>query len=102
MDNVLLSIKGAHVSGDEMTEVYVPALVAMLLRAEELAERPLTKDEVIRIRDNASVVTYPLSLMPEFLAQRGYHDLYPPEAWEEWQLYRDGNLNLDLEPLSNT
>ena len=39
-----------------MTEVFIPALVAMLVRAEKLAERPLTKDEVLRIRDDATVV----------------------------------------------
>jgi hypothetical protein len=87
---------------EKMTEVFIPALVAMLVRAEELAERPLTKDEVLRIRDDATVVVQPLSSMPEFLAQRGYHDLYPPEAWEEWQLYREGKLDLNIGSNENT
>ncbi|MCP3671934.1 MAG: hypothetical protein GY814_16190 [Gammaproteobacteria bacterium] len=87
---------------EKTTEVYIPALVALLARAEKLAERPLTKDEVLRIRDNATVVTQALSAMPEYLKSRGYHDLYAPEAWEEWQLYREGKLNLDIENSENT
>ena len=87
---------------EDMTEVFIPALVAMLLRAEKLAERPLTKNEVLKIRDNATVISQPLSSMPVFLSKRGYHDLYAPEAWEEWQLYREGKLNLDIEPNENT
>ena len=87
---------------EKMTEVFIPALVAMLVRAEELAGGPLTKDEVLRIRDNATVVVQPLSNMPEFLAQRGYHDLYAPEAWEEWQLYREGKLDLNIDSNENT
>ena len=60
---------------------------------EELAQRPLTKEEVLRIRYKATVVAQPLSSMPEFLRQRGYHDLHAPEAWEEWQAYREGKLD---------
>jgi hypothetical protein len=75
----------------------VPALVAHLTRAEELAKRPLTQEEVLRIRDNAAVIANPLSAMPSFLAQRGYHDIYPPEVWEEWQLYRAGKLDLNIK-----
>jgi len=89
-------------SEENMTEVFIPALVAILVRAEKLAERPLTKNEVLKIRDTATVISQPLSSMPEFLAKRGYHDLYAPEAWEEWQLYREGKLNLDIQPNENT
>lgn len=81
---------------EKMVEVYIPALVALLTKAEELAERELTKDEVLRIRDNSTTVNQPLSAMPNFIKQRGYHDLYAPEAWEEWQAYRLGKLDLSI------
>ncbi len=81
---------------EKMVEVYIPALVALLTRAEELAERELTKEEVLRIRDDSETVSQPLSAMPNFINQRGYHDLYAPEAWEEWQAYRLGKLDLSI------
>ena len=73
---------------EKIVDVYIPALVALLTRAETIAERPLTESEVIRIRDSASVVKQPLSAMPKFINQRGYHDIYAPDAWAEWQAYR--------------
>ena len=90
------------VNQGKTVEVYIPALVALLTRAEKLAERPLTQKEDLRIRDKAATITQPLSAMPELLKQRGYHDLYAPEAWEEWQLYRAGKLDLSLGQSENT
>ena len=87
---------------EKMVNVYVPALVALLTRAEELTKRPLSESEVLRIRDNAEKVSQPLSVMPAFLQQRGYHDLYAPEAWEEWQLYREGKIDLSIRECENT
>ena len=89
-------------SEEKMVEVFVPPLVALLTRAEELANRPLKKEEVLRIRDKATVVTQPLSAMPELLKERGYHDLYAPEAWEEWQAYREGKLDLNVNENENS
>ena len=82
---------------EQTFQVFIPALVALLVRAEKLAERPLTKEEVLKIRDDATVVEQQLSSMPAFLKERGYHDLYAPEAWEEWQMYREGKLDLNVE-----
>ncbi len=69
-----------------MVEVFIPALVTLLVRAEE----------ILRIRDNATVIMTPLSAMPALLKSRGYYDLYAPEAWEQWQLYREGELDLSV------
>ena len=38
----------------------------------------------------------PLSAMPALLKSRGYYHLYAPEAWEQWQLYREGELDLSV------
>lgn len=81
---------------EKLVEIFIPALVALLTRAEQLAERPLTENEVLRIRDKATVVTQPLSTMPTLLKERGYHDIYAPEAWEQWQAYRAGHLDLSV------
>ena len=87
---------------EKMAGFYIPALVALLTRAEELAKRPLSESEVLRIRDNAEKVSQPLSAMPALLQQRGYHDLYAPDAWKEWQLYREGKLDLSIKKCENT
>ncbi|MGF1910856.1 hypothetical protein L4C38_15595 [Vibrio kasasachensis] len=87
---------------EKLVDVYIPALVALLTRAEEIAKRPLSETEVLRIRDKATKVSQPLSGMPAFLKQRGYHDIYAPEAWEEWKLYRDGKLDLSIGDDENT
>ncbi|GEK45046.1 hypothetical protein ACNFX6_02560 [Acinetobacter johnsonii] len=81
---------------EKMVEVFIPALVTLLVRAEEIAKRPLSKEEILRIRDNATVIMTPLSAMPALLKSRGYYDLYAPEAWEQWQLYREGELDLSV------
>ncbi|MCH1924849.1 hypothetical protein L9G74_09655 [Shewanella sp. C32] len=83
-------------SEDPMVEVFVPALVALLTRAEELAGRPLTENEVNNIRDKATKVSQPQTLIPALIQQRGYHDLYAPEAWLQWQLYKAGQLDLSV------
>ncbi|ENW22052.1 hypothetical protein L313_1198 [Acinetobacter haemolyticus CIP 64.3 = MTCC 9819] len=81
---------------EKMVEVFVPALVTLFIRAEEIAKRPLSKEEILRIRDSATVIMTPLSVMPALLKSRGYHDLYAPEVWEQWQLYREGELDLSV------
>ncbi|ENW94683.1 hypothetical protein [Acinetobacter dispersus] len=83
-------------SHEKMIEVFVPALVTLLVHAEKFAKKPLSKEEVLQIRDNATVIVTPLSAMPALLKSRGYCDLYAPEAWEQWQLYREGELDLSV------
>ena len=61
---------------EKLVDAYIPALVALLTRAEQIAKRPLSETEVLRIRDRAIKVGQPLSGMPAFLKQRGYHDIY--------------------------
>lgn len=51
-------------SHEKMIEVFVPALVTLLVHAEKFAKKPLSKEEVLQIRDNATVIVTPLSAMP--------------------------------------
>ena len=66
----------------------IPALVAALLLAEPKAGRALTRQEVESIRDKKLAMT----VMPEALQQqhkeRGYDDIDPAKAWEQWQVVR--------------
>lgn len=66
----------------------VPALVAVLLRAESDKGGPLTREEVESIRDNANVVAKPHFAAEEVARARGYDDINPERAWKEWQSVR--------------
>lgn len=87
--------------GPKLVPLFVPALVVLLKKAENDAGRALTKDEVIKIRDDATVMMVPISDMPKFIHERGYHDLYEPEVWDEWEQYRNGKLDLSLKNADN-
>ncbi|WP_417763665.1 hypothetical protein [Shewanella sp.] len=88
-------------SQEPMVDVFVPALVALLTQAEALVGRDLTENEVNNIRDKATKVSQPQALIPALLQQRGYHDLYAPEAWQQWQRYKDGQLDLSVDTNNN-
>ena len=68
--------------------VFIPALVALLNRAEQVAARPLTEAEVLRIREAAVVVPLPMAAVAQLVAERGYFDLTADNAWAEWQAFR--------------
>jgi hypothetical protein len=72
----------------ELVIVFMPSLGALLLRAEELKGGPLTEDEVYRIRDHAICVTTTPESAAAVEAERGYRDLDPENAWQEWQQLR--------------
>ena len=39
--------------------------------------------------------------MPTLLKNSSYNDLYAPEAWEQWQLHREGELDLSVPENEN-
>ncbi|MFD9900164.1 hypothetical protein ACHMW4_12365 [Mesorhizobium sp. UC22_110] len=75
---------------DPLVIVPVPALVAVLLAMEEKKGSPLTQAEVLRIRDDAHSIVMPASIVRELAAERGYTDIDPENAWEEWGQFRSG------------
>jgi len=75
-------------SEDDIVPVFLPALVALLMRAEELNGSPLTRNQVIAIRDNAHCVMVPASAKTEMEAERGYADIDPERCWEDWLIVR--------------
>jgi hypothetical protein len=75
-------------SEDDLLPVFVPALVALLIQAEELNGSPLTRNQAIAIRDNANCVMLPPSTKAEIEEERGYADIDPERCWEDWLIVR--------------
>ena len=73
---------------ESMLLVPIPALVAVLLRAEQLKGAPLTEEEVTRIRDDAACVAMTAEMQGQLEETRGYADLDPERVWEQWQVAR--------------
>ena len=71
-----------------MTIVFIPSLVAVLLGKEREIGRALTQQEVESIRDSATAVRMPVDVAKEMIKERGYLDIDPENAWEEWLLYK--------------
>lgn len=69
----------------------VPALVAILLAKEKEKGAPLTREEVEKITDKAECIAMPRDVRLELDESRGYQDIDPESAWEQWQEIR---LNL--------
>jgi len=70
---------------EELIIAPVPALVAVLLRLEQEKGSPLTEAEVIAARDGAACIAMPRHAYEAVTAARGYEDINPELAWEEWQ-----------------
>jgi hypothetical protein len=61
-------------SDDDLVPVFIPALVALLIQAEELNGAPLTRNQAIAIRDNADCVMLPPPAKDAMEMERGYSD----------------------------
>jgi hypothetical protein len=73
---------------DDLFPVFTPALVALLIHAEELKGSPLTRNQMIAIRDDADCVMMPLAAKADLDEERGYADIDPEQCWEQWQIVR--------------
>ena len=63
----------------------MPSLVSTLLNRERAKGSPLTEAEVIQIRDQCPSVAVPIEVAQKIDAERGYKDIDPDRAWEQWQ-----------------
>lgn len=79
------TLQGRSVSDDDLVLQFIPSLVSLLLHHEREKGNPLTEQEVLDIRDSATVVAVPAHLNEAAAAQRGYDDLDPEDVWAEWQ-----------------
>jgi hypothetical protein len=66
----------------------MPSLVSVLLAAEREASRPLTRAEVESIRDEAACTAMPHDVARTLELSRGYADIDPELAWDQWQVIR--------------
>ena len=75
-------------SDDPLIPVYMPSLRVLLAHDEAEKGSPLTREEVLAIRDEAETVMLPRSKLIEIASRRGYADIDPERAYEEWQILR--------------
>lgn len=86
-------------SEEKLVPVFIPALVAILVNVEDKKGSPLSYDEVIEIRDNASVIMMEKPDAGELAESRGYDDIDPENCWYDWQMCRrDMGRKPDLDP----
>ena len=69
--------------------VPVPPLVALLANREREKGSPLTEAEVNEMRDNCVCINLPLSEARKMAEARGYDDINPEVAWDQWQVARE-------------
>lgn len=85
--------------GDDLVPVFMPALSVVLVSAEDEKGKPLTYDEVIRIRDKAPCMMMSVEKAEELAQSRGYDDIDPENCWYDWQhLRRELGRKPDLDP----
>src|SRR4051794_12441073 len=84
---------------EELVPVFIPALGPLLIHAEDLKGKPLTFDEVIRIRDKAACIMMRTEHAHKLDESRGYRDIDPENCWFDWQhLRREMGRKPDLDP----
>ncbi|MGC4114525.1 MAG: hypothetical protein QM765_07925 [Myxococcales bacterium] len=72
----------------ELALVFMPTLVSLLAAAERDAGKPLTRRQVEAIRDGGTCVATPHDKVRAIEVGRGYADIDPELAWEQWQVIR--------------
>jgi len=60
----------------------------LLKAAEDRKGSPLSEDEVLEIRANATATAVPFSTAFALEKERGDEDIAPEECWKEWQRVR--------------
>ena len=70
----------------------VPALIDILILKEREKGSPLTEAEVADIRDKATCIALPRSDRTAMDIARGYADLDPENAWEQWKQVRHAQI----------
>lgn len=72
----------------ELVPVFVPALAALLTALEAQHGQPLTEAQVLEARDRGACIMMAPRDAQRLERGRGYVDLEPELAWEQWQLVR--------------
>lgn len=69
---------------DTLVVVPIPPLVTLLQQHEAAKGAPLIEDEVLGIRDGAVCMTMRRSRAEQLASSRGFPDIDPSNAWEDW------------------
>jgi uncharacterized protein YegJ (DUF2314 family) len=75
-------------SEEQLIPVFIPALIALLVHAEDSKGEPLTHTEVLNIRDYANVMMMEKPHADALDESRGYDDIDPENCWYDWQMCR--------------
>jgi hypothetical protein len=74
---------------DPIVIMFVPPLVHLLMRAEQLNGGKISRKQVEAIRDNAQAITVARSVADAVAAELGYVEIDPNLAWSHWVEVRD-------------
>jgi len=72
----------------EFVPTFIPALALLLRQAEQAKGSPLTRAEVLQVRDKGTCMMLRSSIALEMEEKRGFRDIDPEDCWEEWQTLR--------------
>jgi hypothetical protein len=75
----------------ELVPTIMPSLVAMLMAQENAKRAPLTKREVETLVAKAPAIMIQRDHARALERSRGYADIDPELAWEQWQIVRQSN-----------
>lgn len=70
----------------ELSTMFIPSLVSTLMAAEQKQGRRLTRPEVEGIVSNSAAVAMTRADALSVERSRGYADIEPELAWEQWQI----------------
>jgi len=76
---------------DELFPIPMPSLVAVLKNRENTKGEPLTKKEVLEIRDGCECRMGTVHEMQALEEARGYPDIDPERVWQQWQELKSHN-----------
>lgn len=84
----LLEPADARIAAVKLVPTIMPSLVALLLSTERSEGRPLTEHEVEKLVSNSTSIAMEPKDVRALERTRGYADIEPELAWEQWQIVR--------------
>ncbi|HEY6723249.1 MAG TPA: hypothetical protein VI197_04430 [Polyangiaceae bacterium] len=84
----LLEPADARITAVKLVPTIMPSLVALLLATERSEGRPLTEHEVEKLVSNSTSIAMEPKDVRALERARGYADIEPELAWEQWQIVR--------------
>jgi hypothetical protein len=76
-------------SDEPLIPTFVPPLITLLVNAERQKGSPLEAGEVAAVRDRGVCMMLPKSEAIRLTQARGYADIDPEQAWDQWQIVRE-------------